>query len=532
LKANYFRGLAALAVFILGCSSRPAATAGAATGPKPWLTQLDVRSSGSASLTLVPAFSPRVYDYYVRCAEGSNTLSVSFAPSEGALGSLTQPTPSAAAPVEQTVVVRAIENQSIVALATAGASTTEYRVRCLPADFPPLRWEPHPDAGTPPPGYYLVGNIAEPSPSSGGYAMVLDSRGVPVWYAHGTTRPGAAEPWLAWDVDSLRPNTISFFAPFGSRVEFHDLIAATTTYSEPADTARDSHELRLLPNGNYLVISAPVETVDLTGLAPLLGVDVGSFGAHSKLDGCNLTEFEPKTGTVVWTWSALDHLDPVKDATAPQVNKNSMASDPIAETFHCNSIDVDESTGNVLLSARDMDSVFYIERPSGRVLWKMGGAEYTKDAAKYVSLSDPFYRQHDARFMPGWSSDCGGRGQIELFDDHSDLDGPARGVLLDVVVGGGPAAECTGRPGARVAWQYEGKTNSRGEGSFRISADGSRVVGWGLTATTGLVFTEVDEDKADLLDLYFADGAASYRAIKVPLSTFDLSLLRAEAGSR
>jgi hypothetical protein len=529
----------ALAVSALGCASSPGvADAGAerAESPPAWLTQLEVESSASPTLALVPPFSPEVHDYYVRCPSTTNALTVSMMASAGALSSLARPTSKAnAAPALKTSVVVGA-NRAIVAVATAGHTRTEYWVRCLPADFPPMRWTAHPEAGTPPPGYYLVGNNASPSPSYAGYAMVLNGMGVPVWYSHGESKPGAVEPWVAWDVDSLSPGTVSYFAPYGSPVETHDLASRKTTFAAPARIARDSHELRRLSNGHLLVISAPVERANLTGLeVPLTDGGSLSFGPGSRLDGCDLAEFDPQTGDLVWTWSASNHLDPVKDATAPQVNKNSKPGKPVAETFHCNSIDVDETTGNILLSARDMDSVFYIERRSGKILWKMGGATYTKDDATYVHVNDPFHRQHDARFQPGWSSTCaGGRGRISLFDDHSDLPGPARAVVLDVVVGRGSSADCDGgppaAPGATLVWQYAGETSSAGEGSFRISPDGSRVVGWGQTGTPGLVMTEVDEGKADLVDLYFTDGDTSYRAIKVPSSTFDLSVLRETAG--
>jgi hypothetical protein len=67
-------------------------------------------------------------------------------------------------------------------------------------------------------------------------------------------------------------------------------------------------------------------------------------------------------------------------------------------------------------------------------------------------------------------------------------------------------------------------------GSFRVSSVGSRVVGWGIGGTPNLVFTEVDLAGMPLVDLYFSDSSGSYRAIKVPLSTFDRSALRNTVG--
>jgi hypothetical protein len=65
-------------------------------------------------------------------------------------------------------------------------------------------------------------------------------------------------------------------------------------------------------------------------------------------------------------------------------------------------------------------------------------------------------------------------------------------------------------------------------GSFRISPDGSRVIGWGINANC---FTEVDEKDHDLLDFAFHE-VDTYRAIKVPLTQFDLEVLRKTAGTQ
>jgi hypothetical protein len=120
-------------------------------GGPPSLTTLGVSGEpspdASAPLALVPAFSPDVHDYYVRCAAGTNVLTISMTASAGAMSLLVQPTTSPSLP-DQTLSVSVSEGQAIVAAATDGAATVEYWVRCLPHDFPLLQWTPHPGAGT------------------------------------------------------------------------------------------------------------------------------------------------------------------------------------------------------------------------------------------------------------------------------------------------------------------------------------------------------------------------------------------------
>jgi hypothetical protein len=252
---------------------------------------------------------------------------------------------------------------------------------------------------------------------------------------------------------------------------------------------------------------------------------------------CNLVEFAPD-GTVVWTWNATDHFDVLADSLAPQFLPYGPNASLVVDPIHCNSIDVDPANGNLLVSARQLNSIFYIERSTGKVLWKMGGAHASKDGATYVAVADPFVQQHDARFQPDWSPSCnGGTGHISLFDDQSYEVPPARAIVYDVAVGAGDAGSTTDSGcsdggatagTATVAWQFAGTGPSLAMGSFRILPDGSRIIGWGDIPGAG--FTEVDIHGDDLADLTFPDGNTTYRALKVPLGAFDLAALRSSAG--
>ncbi len=498
------------------------------------------RSPGDSSPPLVPQFSPDIHDYYVRCAAGTNALTVSMKASEGATSLLVQPTVSRSLP-QQTLSVSVNEDQAVVAAATNGAGTVEYWVRCLPHDFPLLQWTPHPSAGTPPAGYYLIGtgvflgpDALPTPPTSGCFAMVLDGNGVPVWYS----RAAWANGYCVFDVDDVVPGAISFDSIIDSPAQFevHRLDPLGTTMVTASSDAGalnvDLHELRPLSNGDFLIISSPAQPgVDLTGMqVPLPDGGIETLNGPQTILACNLLEVQPD-GTVVWTWTATDHFDAVADSVVPTLTTAGPFGNNLVDPFHCNSVDVDPANGNLLVSAREMNSVFYVEKSTGLVLWKMGGSVSKKDGAAFVSVADPFALQHDARLQPDWSPACaGGSGHISLFDDESYSSRPARAVVYDVVVGAGDGGACgdAGAAGtANVSWQRQGTTSSPAMGSFRILPDGSRVIGWGLTPGAG--FTEVDSNGNDLLDLTFSDGNLTYRAIKVPTSALDLGVLRRTA---
>jgi hypothetical protein len=382
----------------------------------------------------------------------------------------------------------------------------------------------------------LVGTD-EPT-TSGCYAMVLDGNGVPVWYAQALPALG----WCVFDVDSVVPGTISYDSVVDSPAafEFHQLSPPTKTKLVPDGQLNvDLHELLLLSNGDYLVISSPLQPgVNVEGMQ-VLELDGGlqTVSGTQSIVACNLLEIAPD-GTVVWTWSATDHFDVLADSVIPQFLPYGPDASLVIDPIHCNSIDVEPGTGNLLVSARQLNSVFLIERSTGRVLWKMGGAQANKDGATFVAVPDPFVQQHDARFQPDWSPSCGGgSGHISLFDDQSDEIAPARAVVYDVAVGpnngdatpdGGCGDGGTGLGKAVVSWQRAGPGPSLAMGSFRILPDGSRIIGWGDIPGAG--FTEVDVAGNDLADLIFPDGNTTYRALKVPLAAFDLAALRSSAG--
>jgi hypothetical protein len=515
-------------------AGKDAADADVDGGP-PHLTALSV-----SPLPLTPAFSPSINDYYVRCASGTNALSVSMTASAGSESSLSKPTASGSSPM-QTVKVNVTENAAIVAEATRGTASVQYWIRCLPHDFPELLWVEHPEAGTPTPGYYLVGNLY--AVHSGSYAMMLDGHGVPVWY----TQAGAAGTGVS-DVDSLTEGSVSYFItindPVAAKFTLRQLNPPPTVTSAlgPDGAVTDEHELRWLSNGDYIVISTPLQTgVDLTGMKlALADGGVESLTGNYPITACNLVEFQPD-GTIVWSWTGTDHLDAVKESVSPipavATPDGGLAVDP----FHCNSIDVDPMNGNLLVSSRQMSSVFYVEKTTaGTIQWKMGGTSYNKDNATYVPVDSPFSGQHDAR-LQGWSPTCdggSGSGQISVFDDETYGPGaktsPARAALYNVVVGppdGGAGACDAGPPGATLGWHYPEKVIAAALGSFRIEPDGTRLIGWGISGKKpNIVFSEVTSTSKDMLDFYFDDGNISYRAVKVPTSAFDIGLLRDAAG--
>ena len=439
---------------------------GVAVGGDSGVLDIDV-----SPVPLTPSFSSAIHDYYVRCGSGQNALTVTVTDGGGS----------------QSISIDIVEDQEIDV-------RQQYWIRCLPHDFPVITVTAHPGAGAPTAGYYLVNN--------GIYAVALDTNGTPVWYARGTDMG---------DVEAFAPDTISFtpdlMGPFGSssanHFEIHALDTLKVTTVSAAGSPTDGHELRLLANGDHLLLTYPIENdVDLTGLQ--------SFGPDETIADCEVQEIDP-SGHLVWSWLATDHVDPTQESIEPAAETVNGAS--LIDVFHFNSIDVDGS-GNLLLSARHTNAIFYVDRSTGDIRWKLGGSAYNKDGAAHIWVTgDPqtaFNMQHDARFLPN--------GDISLFDDHGAATGDARGVEYAIDFEASTAA---------VAFQFLGIGQSQYEGSFRRYPDGESVIGWGYVPSDPRVVTEVNSSGQDVLDIAFSGGQPSYRAVKVPLSQLDIAVLRA-----
>jgi hypothetical protein len=545
-----------LGLLAWSCGSSSKGADGGSDSGAPYLTSLAVSGAG----VLTPVFSSSVHDYYVSCAAETNSLSVSMTASSGDVSLLVDPaslSPTSKSAPMQTVAVTVKPNDAIVAVAENPATKAEvqYWVRCLPPDFPPIVATRHSGSGTLQPGYYLAGTLLSVGGFTG-YAMILDQNGVPVWYfAQPDGRP-------VLDVDEVVPGSISFSFqaaatnPVNSTPDTPFTVVnpsspSQTTTLGPMDYHTDNHDLQRTPDGNYVVI-AYLDTpgIDLTGLTCANGAEAGcngnALGPNSTIQDCAIVKFD-SSGHEQFSWLASKHFDPANVTTYIDTGYGQK----IYDVFHCNSVDVDPSNGNYLVSGRQMDSVFYVDGTSGDVLWKLGGKPHSKDPGTvFVSIPTPkdaFHQQHDARLLKGWAPGChGGTGQVSVFDDETAPTGSgnARGAVYDVVVGGSGATGCaSGAPDggappsgtAKLVLSYPGMAESQLGGSVRFYEDGSRVVSWGLTTPpTNQLLTEYDDHGNDLLDLDFLSVHSSicdtYRGLKVPLSAFDIDTLRKTAG--
>jgi hypothetical protein len=467
-----------------------------------------LRDLSFGPLLLSPTFDGGVHDYAVRCSAGTNIFQIV---AKGMPGTVVQVDGQGSAQ-QISIDVGVTPNEATVV--TAGSD--QYWIRCLPPDFPRLTIVPPRD---PAPAWYLTASTF----SSASFVVIFDERGTPVWYRRtGTPTIDARrlpDGNLAW-MPFTRP-VFNIDPTLGYQVRRLDGTLLDTIRAG-AGLAADYHDLVSLPNGNHIVLAYD----EAPRVAPL---PFTCNDTQNQIDNV-LQEVNP-AGTVVWSWSSRTRvaLDETTVQLCDQAPNNTTSPTGALDLIHTNSVSMaPDGSGDVIISARNLDAVLRIRRnpggvDDGRILWKLGGTTPQSNATvHYTMTGDPlgsFLRQHDAALLAN--------GHVMLFDNQSPPppgrpQAPPRAleIALDPNTETASIVRTVPWPGAPV--------QSFGVGSARLQADGSVLVTWG--GQSAPAFTEVDATGATVLTGTFSDNSFLYRVVKEPKASFDVAQLRATAG--
>jgi VCBS repeat-containing protein len=435
---------------------------------------------------LSPAFDPSVPDYTVKCSGAP--LEVTGRLAQGASiavdGGGAQTGAFAAS-------VPLAENQEFGFSLDDGTATSDYHVRCLPANFPIWKYEGLRPASH---GFYIV----TPTLGAGAarYAVIFDNHGVPVWW-------DTEDPAPPSDAKVLPNGTVAWWsntAPHGDDYEIHGLDGTLLKTFFAATGRTDSHEFQETPNGNYLLISyQPREHVDLT---PYGG------GADDSVTDAVIEELSP-SNEPLWSWSTQGHIGLDETGRWWPTARNSNPRDIV----HMNAV---EPVGNdaILISLRHTDAVYKIDKATGDVIWKLGGTWTPKSLSLKGDPEGayPLGGQHDVRVQtvgPGTMT-------ITIHDNRTNLPGSPRAIRYEI------------DETAKTATLVEEVTDPEVPSSFccgsaRRSADGSWLMSWGGRS----LVTEFNAAKERTFRLGFGGVAFSYRAAPAPDGSLNAAALRA-----
>jgi hypothetical protein len=416
---------------------------------------------------LSPSFGWEKSDYVVRCDD--EPVAVEIAAPDGWTAAVGKEEPRGGN-YETDLELTQGKAFSVSVVRDDGEART-FHIRCLPPNFPEYSFS----GSTPESGFRLFMVQMRNQ-----YAALFDRHGAPVWWYRFDGEPNDAQ---------LMPDGTIAFTPVVNLASNHFEIRTLTgrlirKLAAVGTNNTDSHDLQLLPNGNYLLGTHRF----------IPGIDTARFGGGKRttLSTAEVQELAPD-GSLVWSWRAWPRI--ALSETGRWWNRVLRDGLPY-DVHHWNSA---ERRGNtILLSFRHLDAVYAVNRKTGRIIWKLGG-ERTRHSLEVLDdprSEYPFGGQHDARFVDG--------NRITIFDNASLLDNPQpRAVEYRIDPARGTATLLDEVTDPEVP-------RSIGFGSARRTPGGDWLIGWGPFGTEGLVGNYSTDGQVE--SRLTTPGGVTYRA--------------------
>jgi len=377
----------------------------------------------------------------------------------------------------------------ITASAPDGSSSdgppVRFKTGALPPDLPVFNVD---QRGELEPGYTMVawiglgGQLQRPQAIP---AIIVDAAGHVVWYRQ-------LENWITdWQEQpdgtyTAAVNSIQvpdFESPANLYFQLDRQGEILRTWSAIGGWLTDDHELRLLPNGDALIMAINQTTMDLR---PWGGSSRGTVLG-------NILQRVDADGQVLFSWNALDRLS--IDATDP-LALSQLTEASTLDFTHANAIDL-TADGNYLVSMRHLSQIIKIDSQNGDIIWKLGGAD-----SDFAFEADPlggFSFQHAIRELPN--------GNLLLFDNgngHRPPQSRAVEYALDL-----------DRRVATLVWQFNPQPHLFGSamGFTQRLPNGNTLITYGFLPRV----QEVNASGQVLWDLRAPEGTGwIYRAIRIP----------------
>ncbi len=156
----------------------------------------------------------------------------------------------------------------------------------------------------------------------------------------------------------------------------------------------DVHEFLLTPSNTALFLSTKAVPMNLVPYGGPPNGYVQDFAVQ---------EVDLNSGQLVFFWDALTHI-PLTDSYEPA--SSATQSGNIWDAFHLNSVGLTDSPSDILVSGRNLFTIYRINKPTGNIVWRLGG----KQSSFTFGQGATFSWQHDARFLPN--------NVVSMFDDN------------------------------------------------------------------------------------------------------------------
>jgi hypothetical protein len=441
----------------------------------------------TSDVAVTPAFKSDIYDYNVWCENDTEDISVTWDENETPQVSILSGGEYLDVPHENGAVRTSIHVGDALIV---GA----YSWRCMPIDMPRLQAKGRlSNAGWALLGLFEARDAASaertPDGSQGGWVTIVDENGAIVWYKRvetpmNPTRVDATH--IAWFEDRAKLG-VNIDPAVTFRVESLDG-SETSELRGPDGWNVDFHELHRAEDAWWVIGTKVRENV--VGYKGRVIVD-----GVLRLDG----GFE---------WEHTDHIAASETQNVPFPSTDGEITEPV----HMNSLQV-QGNGDVLVSARELNEVFTIDRASGKVRWRLrgrGASPTTENIDGAVVLdiaeNERFSHPHDARL---WDDDT-----LSVFDNRSNTTENARVVVYKVDEARGTA---------QLVWSRSSEAQSSACGMVRKVGD-HWMVSWGSSGAP--LLEELDQDGLSVFSLKGDGTVLTYRANVESNDAFSRNTLR------
>ena len=353
----------------------------------------------------------------------------------------------------------------------------------IPDDFPEITVNVD---DNPTPGMIFLSNF----PLEGGvnytpYLMILKEDGSPFFFRK-------MDANLNLDF-KLQPNGLYTYFDFDKK-KFYGMdtnFIVVDSFACSENYTGDEHELRILENGNYLLLANDIRQINMAQIVP-------GGKPNAKVIGFVIQEITPD-GEVVFEWNTFDHFE-ITDAT-----EGIDLTGFMVDYVHCNSIEVDYD-GNLLLSSRYLDEITKIDRNTGNIIWRMGGKMCKNNEFRFINDSTAdffgFSHQHAIRRLPN--------GNITLMD-NGNLKNPQFSRAVEYQLD-------EENKTATLVWQFRHSPDiyDNSMGYVQRLDNGNTLIGWGENENA-VAATEVTPEGETVYEVSLPPKQYSYRAFKFNL---------------
>lgn len=180
----------------------------------------------------------------------------------------------------------------------------------------------------------------------------------------------------------------------------------------PIDAQSMHHQPHMMPNGNYLAMTANARVFDNYFTSE---TDPDAPRQTIPVVGDRIVEFD-QAGNIVWSWNTFDHLDPYRigyNLLDPYWDTRGFRNH--ADWTHGNGVCYDHRDDSVIMSLRGQDAIIKVDKSSGDIKWILGphsGWDAQKQKKLLKPVGDNFrwpWHGHNPRVTP--------QGTIVMYDN-------------------------------------------------------------------------------------------------------------------